>query len=878
MATIDKTVEVIFAGKDQISGVLTDVRGKLKDLGGLAETIASPLARVADGVLAADAALAGLAGGALVLAVQRAGEFQQGFGEIATLIDASEADLQDFSRAVEQYAATSTQRWGEVQQAIYNAISAGTDYRAAVDLVSQAEKLAVAGRASLNDTTVLLVSTMNAYGASADEAAKYSDALFQTVRLGQTTIPQLASALAQVTGVAAGAGVGFEEIAAAIATLTAAGLPTSQAITALKAAISNIVKPSSQAAEAAKDLGMQFDASALASKGLSGVLADVARATGGNVDKMSALFGSVEALNGVLVLAGTGSDTFRRNLEAMGQAAGSTQTAFEKMAGNLDLAMQKIRNAFDYAFARVGDPLIDQVGGVADAVAQVFLAFGQSVDTGALDEIVQALNQAGAAVEAFVEDVARALPDALAGVDWSPILDAIGRAGDAIGRVLGGVDLTMVEGLRTAIQAAVDTIGSLIDATTGMAQAFAPVLDALAEAVRRFNDLSPQQTQAIGQQWLGTAKLITTAGVEIGAAIAAIGASGADMQAVFDAVIGAITGAWETMKSGVLTAEWVIQGSLQQIVAAVNTLTLGKIPWLDELDQSLTTWRQVIEEQLVGAATEASDAWGQSWSGLTRLFDAGGQQVDQATAGIRQSVGEVAAEAGTATDAVDTLFEEFLRQVNRMSPDVAGVGDDLAAIGQEIVALDGAADPAAQSLEGLAGSLGQVGDQASQAEQDSEDFRLKMAQIEADFAKTALQLNVDLQVAKVQAEAQQITSIMQGLSGSFQSVTQNLGSLTGQWAGLVGGNLRQWMASSQLWMLIQQQTQLQQQYTQAQIQLAQAQVQALQARTQALQSGQALIQIDGTGLAPSLQMVMWEILEQVQLRVNQSAADLLMGI
>ena len=102
--------------------------------------------------------------------------------------------------------------------------------------------------------------------------------------------------------------------------------------------------------------------------------------------------------------------------------------------------------------------------------------------------------------------------------------------------------------------------------------------------------------------------------------------------------------------------------------------------------------------------------------------------------------------------------------------------------------------------------------------------------------------------------------------------------MTGQWAGLVGGNLSQWSASSQLWTLIQQQAQMQQQYTQAQIRLAQAQVQLLQARAQAIQSGQALIQIDGTGLSPSLQMVMWEILEQVQLRVNQSAADLLMGI
>ncbi|HHB11933.1 MAG TPA: phage tail tape measure protein, partial [Chromatiales bacterium] len=445
MATIDKTVEIIFSGKDDVSRVMRGIRGGLSDLEGVAEAVARPLAQVANAVLAADATLAGLAAGGLALAIRAAGEFQQGFGEISTLIDASEDDLADFEQAVRQYAATSTQSWDEVQQAVYNAISAGVDYRHSLDLVAQAEKLAVAGRANLNDTTVLLVSTMNAYGASTDEAARYSDILFQTVRQGQTTIPQLAQSLAQVTGTAAGASVPFEEIAAAIATLTAAGLPTSQAITAIKAALSNILKPASQATKLAGELGIQFDAAALKSKGFSGVLADVARATGGNVDKLGQLFGSVEALNGVLILAGTGADAFRANLEAMGQSAGSTQTAFEKMAGNVDLAMQRVKNAAFSALSQIGQPFIDEFNNIADAISAVFAAVGQSFDAGSFDPLIQVVEDAARAIDSLLDDIAANLPQALEQIDWSPITDNLRNLGDALSQIFGGLDLSTTE-------------------------------------------------------------------------------------------------------------------------------------------------------------------------------------------------------------------------------------------------------------------------------------------------------------------------------------------------------------------------------------------------------------------------------------------------
>jgi len=47
---------------------------------------------------------------------------------------------------------------------------------------------------------------------------------------------------------------------------------------------------------------------------------------------------------------------------------------------------------------------------------------------------------------------------------------------------------------------------------------------------------------------------------------------------------------------------------------------------------------------------------------------------------------------------------------------------------------------------------------------------------------------------------------------------------------------------------------------------------------ESMQGGEALIKIDSTGLEPALEMVMWEILEKVQIRASEEAADFLLGI
>ena len=64
----------------------------------------------------------------------------------------------------------------------------------------------------------------------------------------------------------------------------------------------------------------------------------------------------------------------------------------------------------------------------------------------------------------------------------------------------------------------------------------------------------------------------------------------------------------------------------------------------------------------------------------------------------------------------------------------------------------------------------------------------------------------------------------------------------------------------------------------SQIKLNDAQLAYLKAKAEALSSGDGLIKIDTTGVGPAIEMVMWEIIEKVQIRASEESADFLLGL
>jgi hypothetical protein len=318
--------------------VTTDRFGaSLDKLGQRSQSAEQSIAKLAARTLSMAAAMS-----ALISAANAARAFADAMAEVSTLLgDTSEID--SMTASVRELSKAFGKDTVEEAKALYQIISAGASTAAAaMDTLTASNKLAIGGVTTVSTAADGLTSILNAYGASVGTATDVSDALFVAMRAGKTTIDELSNNIGKVAPLAATAGVALEDVLAATAALTKGGQSTNVSITGLRAILASILKPTSEAIEMANALGFEFNATGLKAKGLQGFLAELAEATGGNVETIAQLFTGVESLVPALALMGAGSKDYATILGDMGDKAGQTEVAFNKMAQSPGFKLDKL--------------------------------------------------------------------------------------------------------------------------------------------------------------------------------------------------------------------------------------------------------------------------------------------------------------------------------------------------------------------------------------------------------------------------------------------------------------------------------------------------------------------------------------------------------
>lgn len=329
--------------EDALDGVKTkakETEGQVNKLGRQSEKDLTRTGRAAQGAARRmNLLVAAATAAATAFASKSAGAFlvySKGLAEVSTLIDGTQEEMELLDQSAKNLAATYGGTATQQVNAFYQAISAGAGSVAeANQLLDTANKLAVGGVTDITTAVDALTTVTNAYRSSGLDAATASDILFTGVRKGKTTVAELGSALGQVVPTSAAVGIGLDEVVSGIAALTATGQSTAQAVTGIRQAMVAVIKPTKEASDLAKALGLDFSTTALRAQGLAGFLEEVRTKTGGSQDAMAKLFGSVEALNAVLALTGDAGIVFEDTLNEMATAGGATQEAFDKVSQSL---------------------------------------------------------------------------------------------------------------------------------------------------------------------------------------------------------------------------------------------------------------------------------------------------------------------------------------------------------------------------------------------------------------------------------------------------------------------------------------------------------------------------------------------------------------
>ena len=368
----NQTANFVVKAKDSASGPLGKIGGSM---GKLAKT-----SGLAFGAMAAGTAAIGAIVGALTYSVSKAAAFEAAMLNVNSIAKATPEAFKEMQDSVLELSKRLPQSAETLAQGLYDISSSGFAGAEGVKVLEAAAKAASAGLAQTAESAKGITAVLNAYSLSADEAQRVSDILFKTVDRGVITFPELAASIGKVTALSAPLGVSLEDVAAGLAVLTKNGIDAENATTQLNAIMQAVLSPTAKATKFAKQLGIDFTATGLKTKGLNGFMADLIKKTGGSNEKIALLLGDARAIRGAFVLAKNGGEQFNAELELMRKAAGATDTALSYQKQGLNFQLQVMQNKIDGIAIGIGTALIPVVSDFLAAIENMGAGIGRVVD------------------------------------------------------------------------------------------------------------------------------------------------------------------------------------------------------------------------------------------------------------------------------------------------------------------------------------------------------------------------------------------------------------------------------------------------------------------------------------------------------------------
>ena len=320
------------------------------------------------------------------MAIQSAVEYQAQMQNVGTLLDGDvQGKLQGMSKQLKQVSIDTGVCTSDLTEGLYQVVSAFGESEDNVKQMEIAAKSAKAGNATTVDSINLLSAVTKGYGdTSAEAMQKAADLSFMTVKLGQTSFPELAASMGQVVPLASTLKVSEEELFGAMSTLTGVTGSTSEVTTQLKATMQQFLSPSADMQKALTKMGYTSGAAALESEGLGGILDKLKESVHGDEIAFANMFSSVEAKNAVLALAGNQAENFAEKTQAMFEASGAADAAFRTQTDSIKEMVSRVKNAGSVMLQSLGEQALpyikDALQGVIDRVPELTEAFGGIIE------------------------------------------------------------------------------------------------------------------------------------------------------------------------------------------------------------------------------------------------------------------------------------------------------------------------------------------------------------------------------------------------------------------------------------------------------------------------------------------------------------------
>lgn len=335
-------------------------------------------------------------------------DFEQGLANTNTLLSGNNERIKEFKTGLIDLSLFTGQTLDDFNAGMYQVISAFGDSAQAMTAFSSAARNAVAGVSTTKESIDLTIATLKGYNLSLDQADRVSDIFFQTVKLGVTTFGELSASMGQVIPIASAVNVSMEELFGLMATLTGVTGNTAIVATQVRGMFNQLQQGGEVLTPLMKSLGYATASEMIAANGLMGSFELLYDAVDRNNDAFGSLFSNIRAKTAALALMSSQSENAKEKIQAMYEATGAANKAFEVATDTLshrfNVAIQAVKvntTVFGETLATIIAPAVDRIGVYFSNSAKNLMAFNDELQgrTAESGSVLKALS--GLAFEAY---------------------------------------------------------------------------------------------------------------------------------------------------------------------------------------------------------------------------------------------------------------------------------------------------------------------------------------------------------------------------------------------------------------------------------------------------------------------------------------------
>lgn len=390
----DLNVALILRFIDQASG---PARNAMRTLQGAAERMdrmgAAQLAAGRAQVELAGRQMTALRGQALAVAgvgyaayaaLRPAMEFEAQMSRVGAVARASAEDQQRLTATARELGRSTPFSARQAAQGMEFLAMAGFNVNQTIAAMPGLLNLASAAGSDLGRTSDIASNILSGFELQASETGQVADVLVNTFTSSNTTLEMLGSTMSYVAPQAVAMGVGLEQVAAMAGQLGNTGIQGERAGTALRAMLSRLVAPSSEAAAALAELNVQVSDEHGNLRDVPTILAEMDRAMRGlgEADRlavMNTIYGT-EAASAALYLttqAGSGAlQTYAAQLEETGTAA----RVAGQMNDNAQGALRRLSSAAEGARIALGNRMLPVLADLAERLIPIISGAEQWIE------------------------------------------------------------------------------------------------------------------------------------------------------------------------------------------------------------------------------------------------------------------------------------------------------------------------------------------------------------------------------------------------------------------------------------------------------------------------------------------------------------------